>query len=230
MTSTSKYYINKEVHLILQRIIHIKQLYTVLKNIKPNKKFPYIHMKLNYTMSLIESALIEKVIIELCSIAIDKNDDDLCILGFIRKYEENKEKFKRKKCIYIEEVDTNKKHRFNLNDNNSLEEEFNKLKQLLDDNSKITDFLKKYRNKQLVHNDKKQFFHKNIIYPELKVKVTYDELESFINGLFKHINNIYFMLTAIQYADNELGLEEIKYLNTLLCEDHRRKNTKTTIK
>ena len=230
MTKTSKYYINKEVKLILERILHIKQLYTILKNIKPNKDYPYIHVKLSYTMGLIESALVEKIAIELYSIALDKNKKDLCIPSLIRKYEEHKDKFKPKKCIYIEEVDTNKKHRFDIKDTNTLENEFNNLKSLLETNTKITNFLKTYRDKQLAHNDKKLYFHKNNIYPELRVQITFVELESFINSLFKHINNIYFMLTAIQYSDNELGLEEIKYLNTLLCEDHRRRNTRTTIK
>ena len=228
MSKTTKYYLNKEIKLIVERVFYIKRLFTILNNLKPNKDYPYIHVKLPYIMTVIENTLIDKILLELSCTIIDKDKEDLCIPWLIRKYENNKTKFKVKEYIYIKSIDDDRRHKLKINKDVNLENEFNSLKAFLLSNQKIMDFLKKYRDKQLAHHDKKLFFNKNNIYPELKVKITYEELEKFINELFIHINTIYLALSGIQYADGELGLDEIKYLNSLLCNDHKRRNSKTT--
>ena len=60
MSKTKKYYLNKEIKLIVERVFYIKRLFTILNNLKPNNDYPYIHVKLPYIMTVIENTLIDK--------------------------------------------------------------------------------------------------------------------------------------------------------------------------
>ena len=59
-------------------------------------------------------------------------------------------------------------------------------------------------------------FNKNYRYDDLKTKVTYEELEQYIDNLFFYMNRIYSTLFKIKFAYyNELD-SELKYLDSIL--------------
>ena len=82
--------------------------------------------------------------------------------------------------------------------------------------SYIKKYIKKLRDKQIAHNDRRMSFNKNYRYDDLKTKVTYEELEQYIDHLFFYMNRIYSTLFKIKFAYyNELD-SELKYLDSIL--------------
>ena len=50
----------------------------------------------------------------------------------------------------------------------------------------------------------------------MKQKITYDEIDQFIDGLLNNMNKIYFTLFKTQYAYYDGVYSELKYLNEIL--------------
>ena len=147
---------------------------------------------------------------------VDKDKEDLSIRSFIKKYEANKSIFKEQKYIYITEIDSSKKHRYYIN-TNAIEKDIDELKYFLVKNDYMMKFLKKIRNKKIAHNDLKMNFNSKYIPIELKQRITYDEISSYIDGLFNRTNKIYFTLFKTQYVNfNQTVYNELNYLNDVL--------------
>ena len=64
--------------------------------------------------------------------------------------------------------------------------------------------------------DKTMSFNKNYKYEELKVKITYEELEKYIDTLYSCMNTIYSTLFKIQFAYYDELDSELNYLDSIL--------------
>ena len=218
---TSKYYIHKEIELLIIKLFHIKQMYCVYKKIKFKNGYNEIYNRLPSLLNIILPILLDKIILELSGLVVDHDDEDLCILGFIYKYKEYKNDYHEMKYIYIKEINTRKKHRLYL-DTNSINDVINEFEEYIEQNKKILKYIKKSRDKLIAHNDKKIHFNKNYKYDDMKKTITFDELDSFIEGLYKRMNIIYCTLFKTQFAYSESLDSEMKYLNDLLLEDYQK--------
>ena len=216
----SKYYIKKEIDLLIMKINVLRQNYLIYKQIKFKGGYENIAKFLPYTSNIILTALIDKILMELSKLVVDGNDNDLCIYSFIKKYKADRKSFKEKKYIYVKDIDSDKKHRMYI-DTNEIEDDINNLEKFLNDNKHIRSYLKKIRDKKIAHNDRKMNFKSNYLPVELKQKITYEELSNFIDGLFKNMNTIYSTLFKIQYAYLEETEHELKYLNEILEKERK---------
>ena len=211
----SKYYIKKEINLLMMKIIVIRQNYIILKQLKFKDGCVNIRKTIPHATGYILTALLDKIIIELSKLVVDDGENDLCINSFIRKYEKNKTHFKEQKYIYVDEYGTNKRHRHYF-DTNDVEKNFEDLKYFLEKNNNIKKFLHKTRNKKVAHNDRKISFNSKYLPIEMKQKITYDEIDQFIDGLLNNMNKIYFTLFKTQYDYYDGVYSELKYLNEIL--------------
>lgn len=86
----------------------------------------------------------------------------------------------------------------------------------INNNKHIRQYIKKLRDKTIAHNDKTMSFNKNYKYEELKVKITYEELEKYIDTLYSCMNTIYSTLFKIQFAYYDELDSELNYLDSIL--------------
>ena len=187
----------------------------MLKKIQFIDGYKNIIKKLPKISNVILNSLLEKIVIELSGLVVDHNEDDLSIMSFIIKYHQYESDYKEKRYIYIYDINTNKKHRVYIN-TNSIKNDINELEQYIQNNEYIKKYIKKLRDKQIAHNDRRMSFNKNYRYDDLKTKVTYEELEQYIDNLFFYMNRIYSTLFKIKFAYyNELD-SELKYLDSIL--------------
>lgn len=220
----SKYYIKKEINLLMMKITILRQNYIIFKQLKFKDGCANIQKVIPRAIQYISTALLDKIIIELSKLVVDINKDDLCINSFIRKYEENKKHFKEQKYIYVKEFNTGKRHRHYL-DTNEIEKDFEDLENFLKTNVYIRNFLKKTRDKRVAHNDKRMSFDSKYLPIELKQRITYDEISKYIDGLFNKMNQIYFTLFKTQYAPYFTdAYNELNYLNEILGQVNNDKN------
>ena len=154
---TSKYYLHKEINLIMFKLYNLKQLFFILKKIQFVDGYKNIIKKLPKISNVILNSLLEKIVIELSGLVVDHNEDDLSIMSFIIKYHQYESDYKEKRYIYIYDINTNKKHRVYIN-TNSIKDDINELEQYIDN----------------------LFFYMNRIYSTLfKIKFAYyNELDS----------------------------------------------------
>ena len=206
---------HKEINLIMFKLYNLKQLFFILKKIQFVDGYKNIIKKLPKISNVILNSLLEKIVIELSGLVVDHNEDDLSIMSFIIKYHQYESDYKEKRYIYIYDINTNKKHRVYIN-TNSIKNDINELEQYIQNNEYIKKYIKKLRDKQIAHNDRRMSFNKNYRYDDLKTKVTYEELEQYIDNLFFYMNRIYSTLFKIKFAYyNELD-SELKYLDSIL--------------
>lgn len=206
---------HKEINLIMFKLYDLKQLFFILKKIQFVDGYKNIIKKLPKISNVILNSLLEKIVIELSGLVVDHNEDDLSIMSFIIKYHQYEADYKEKRYIYIYDINTNKKHRVYIN-TNSIKNDINELEQYIQNNEYIKKYIKKLRDKQIAHNDRRMSFNKNYRYDDLKTKVTYEELEQYIDNLFFYMNRIYSTLFKIKFAYyNELD-SELKYLDSIL--------------
>ena len=215
---TSKYNVEKEVNLIVKKIYHIKQTFNVFQKIWLEEEYKSISDRLPYTSSIILSTLFNEVILGLSKLIVDDGDNDLCIQSFLRKYYNNKDDFKEQRYIYIKDIKTKKRSRLYL-ESGEIKEDIEELEKVLESNNHIIKYIKKLRNKDIAHNDRKMNFHKNYKPEELKIEVTYEEIEMLIDNLFKHMNNIHCTLFKTSFAFYDDITPELKYLNNILKKD-----------
>ena len=217
----SRYYIKKEIDLIIMKINILKQYYFIFRKLYFVDGYCNINKTIPHTMTYINTALIEKVIIELYKILSDQHDNVISIHNFLEEFHKHRNDFREQKYIIIKQIDSNKKERLYI-DTDKIEKNIEELESFLNNNKKIINYINKDRNKVIAHNDKKMNFNKKYKPKELKVVVTYLELCNFIDELFKKMNNIYCTLYKIQYADLEETDCELKYLNKILDESHKK--------
>ena len=206
---------HKEINLIMFKLYNLKQLFFILKKIQFVDGYKNIIKKLPKVSNVILNSLLEKIVIELSGLVVDHNEDDLSIMSFIIKYHQYESDYKEKRYIYIYDINTNKKHRVYIN-TNSIKNDIKELEQYIQNNEYIKKYIKKLRDKQIAHNDRRMSFNQNYRYDDLKTKVTYEELEQYIDNLFFYMNRIYSTLFKIKFAYyNELD-SELKYLDSIL--------------
>ena len=211
---TSKYYIHKEIELIMHKIFYIKQLYFIYRKTKFTDGYINICNQLPRTFTVLLPTIFDRIVLELSCLVDDHGDDDLSICNFIEKYKKNTNAYKEKRYVYID-VDSRKKRRLYI-DTSSIKDDIDNLEQCIKSNIKINKYLRTLRNKAIAHNDWKINFKKNFKYQELKVKISYEELEQYINDLFKYMNNIYSTLFKIQFAFSNDIDSELEYLDDIL--------------
>ena len=205
----SRYYIKKEIDLIIMKINVLKQYYFIFTKLYFVDGYCNIKKTIPHTMTYIKTALIEKVIIELYKIVVDQDDNVVSIYNFLKGFHKHRNDFREQKYIIIKKIDSNKKARLYI-DTDKIEKNIEELELFLNNNKKIINYINKDRSKVIAHNDKKMNFNKKYKPNELKVVVTYLELSNFIDELFKKMNNIY---CTLYKTDSEL-----KYLNEILDE------------
>ena len=216
---TSKYYIHKEIELLLIKLIQIKQLFCIYKKVYYNNGYTYILKKLPITSSIICNVIFEQIILELACLVVDCSDDDLSIKGFIIKYNEYKTDYKEKRFVYVVDSNSHKKRRLYI-DTNDIKNDMDELETYIKNSNELCNYLKKWRHKSIAHNDKKINFKPRFRYEEMKLKITYNEIEKFIDSLILYMNNIYNTLFKTKFAYMDECDWELSYLNNLLEKDH----------
>lgn len=215
---TSKYYIHKEINLLLIKLIRIKHLYSIFRKIYFKDECEFIYKTIPKTSTMILQIIVDTIILELSCLVVDYKDEDLCINGFINKYHKYEGDYKEKRYIYIKDVDTGKKHRFYIK-TNDIKNDIDELEKYINKNEHIRKFLKKYRDKTISHNDKRINFKPHYKYTEMKLNITYDELEEYIDKLFFLMNNIYSTLYKTNFAYVSEVDQELDYLNDKLAKE-----------
>lgn len=216
---TSKYYIHKEIELLITKLINIKNMFFMYKKIYFNDGYVQIIKQLPKTSSIVLQTLLDRIILELTCLVVDEGENDLSIKSFIKKYKEYKQDYKEKRYVYIRDSDSQKKHRLYI-EPGDIDDDINELQSYLNKNIKLLNYFQKYRNKKIAHNDKKINFKTKYKYKEMKVYITYDDIEECIEGLFKYMNRIYKTLckTSFLHVDELDG--ELKYLDEALENYH----------
>ena len=80
---TSKYYIHKEIELIMFKLYHIKQLFFIYKKIKFKNEYENIYKELPMMSIIILQSIFDRIILELSGLIVDFDDEDLSICSFI---------------------------------------------------------------------------------------------------------------------------------------------------
>ncbi len=217
----SRYYIKKEIDLIIVKINILRQNYYIFRKLYFVDGYQNIGKFIPHTLNFINIALLDKIIIELYKIVADKDKNVLSIPNFLKEFHNHRCDFREQKYIYVKDIDSSKKERLYL-DTNELEKDIQELEVFLENNKKIIDYIKKDRNKIIAHNDKKMTFKKNYKPKELRTVIVYKELSDFIDELFSKMNNIYCTMYKTQYAYLEETDSELKHLNNIL-EDEKKK-------
>lgn len=155
----SKYYLKKEINILMYRLYDIKKSFQLFKLISSKENHEVFCKNFPYMMHTILQALKEKSLIELSKIICDDDKKSISINDILKMYDTNKDFFKERKYYYVKEWDTGKRKRIYF-DKNDIKNNIEILKSDLNQNNNIKIFLKKYRNKKLAHNDKKYGFDK----------------------------------------------------------------------
>lgn len=98
---TSKYYIHKEIELIMFKLNHIKQLYFIYKKIKFKDGYENIYKELPRLTNIILRSIFDRIILELSGLIVDFNDEDLSICSFISKFHEYESDYKEKNMYML---------------------------------------------------------------------------------------------------------------------------------
>lgn len=223
----SKHYLKKEFSFILNKLYIIKQDYELLKSLTSDEEKEYITDNIPHTSQLVLDSLYNNIIMELSKIIVDSSSfikrgkvyENINIKNFLKKYDENKHLFKEKKYYYATEIDTNKRHRIYL-DNKSCDDLINEYKLIEKQNRHLLNFLKLKRDKTLAHNDKEYGFKKYIRYG--KKRITYEQLEHFINDIYYIVNNLNKSVFGITTAWSYYFKDELFWLKDLIKNNEKR--------
>lgn len=213
---SSKYHIEKEIDIIMNRLNIAKQNLQLFKELKSEKNVNTICSQFPHTFSIILNSLQEKALLELTKLVVDFEKIDttsITIYDLYNHYQKNKDIFKVKKYYMVKDIDTEKRHRFYF-DTKDIDISMKKLMYDLQANIKISKYLKRRRHKSIAHNDKKLSFDTKNKYS--KDKITYQELGNFINLLIEDVNEISSCIFGKQYAFIYSEIDEINYLRDVL--------------
>lgn len=213
---SSKYHIEKEIDIIIKRLYIAKQNLQLIALLTSEKNESIFYNHLPHTLNIILKSLQEKALLELSKLVVDFKDNCITINDLYNHYQNNRDTFKVKKYYIVKEYGSEKRHRFYF-DTKDIDISMQKLKHDLLVNIKICKYLKRRRNKSLAHNDKKLSFDTKNKYT--KDKITYKELEDFINLLINDVNEISYCIFGKQYALIYPEIEEINYLRDILYEE-----------
>lgn len=209
----SKYYLKKEINILMLRLYDIKKAFQLFKELSSKDNYELFCKKFPYIMHIILQSLKEKSLIELSKIICDEDKKSISINDILKIYNTNKEFFKEKNYYYVKEWGTNKRKRI-YTDNGDIKNKIEKLENDLKQYNNIKTFLKKYRNKKLAHNDKKYGFDKRNKYS--KEKVTYYDVDRFIDILIEDVNNISSCIFGVTYVFTYDEIDEVNYIKDLL--------------
>ena len=152
MKYNSKYHIDKEIDIIMNKLYIIKRSFQVYKELKSEKNVKIICNQFPYLFSLILDSLEYRIFIELSKLVNDNYSDSISIIDLYKKYIENKAVFKVKKYYYVYEYSTKKRIRHYFEYRN-IDKAMEHLKSDLINNDKILKYLHRKRNKSLAHNN-----------------------------------------------------------------------------
>lgn len=212
---SSKYHLKKEIEIIIEKLYDIKRTYQLYRELLSEDNNSVICNKFPYMFSIIIKAMEEKTILGLYKIVYDKdnNDKNICISDVIETYKKNKTYFTEKRYYFIKNLENDKRIRRHLNP-----KKINTCIVQLDKNLKkikgMKEFLRNFRRKNLAHLDKKFTFNTRIKY--YKGKITYGDIEAFIDSLIDDMNDLYNSLFGTSYVFLYNELDELKYLNKLI--------------
>lgn len=211
----SKYYIKKDIKLMIEKTNIIRQEYLIFKKLKFSDGYTNIKKAIPISSHYLLDALFEKILLELSKLLGDSDYKDLCIDSFIARYNNHPDLHKSKKYYMIKDLNTNKRHRVYLK-NTDIVIEINNLITLVNKHQSTIRYIKKLRNKKLGHNDRKLLYNPRNKPPELKINILYVEIWNLIDELFSQLNKIYLSLFGGLYAPLETGDFELKRLNEIL--------------
>lgn len=220
----SKYYLKKEIDIIMNNLYEINRAFELFKNISSSDNHKYICKTIPFCTKVILEALFEKVLLGLAKLLCDKDNKSITVLDIIDLYNTNKEYFKEKKYYYATDINTGKKIRRKF-DNKNVKNDINQLQKDINNNKYVIEYLTKRRNKSLAHNDKKYQYDRRKRYSNKKI--LYKDLEELISILTKDINMISMDVFGVTYAFTNNEKEEIEYLCNLIKEDKIKVNTKS---
>lgn len=209
----SKYYLKKEIDIIMLNLYEIYKSYELFRIISSGENHKYICNSIPHSMKIILNALLEKVLIGLSKLLCDKDEKSITILDIIELYNKNKELFNEKKYYYAKDIGTGRRVRIKY-DSGSIKSDISKLKNDLNNNQDIIDYLYKRRNKSLAHNDKKYKYNSRKKYTNKKV--LYGDIEKLINVLIEDMNSLSRNLFGLSYAFADNEKEEIEFLTMLI--------------
>ncbi len=154
---SSKYHIEKEIDIIMNKLNIIKQNFQLFKLLKSEDNIEYICKQFPCTFSIILDSLEERALLELTKLVGDHNNNCITLNDIRTKYQFSKNIFKEKKYYYVKDASNGKRHRMHF-DYRNIDTSMKKLNNDLEANKKLVEYLKNRRNKSFAHNDKKNVF------------------------------------------------------------------------
>lgn len=184
---SSKYYLKKEIDVIMSNLYQIDKRYELFKCLCSGECYELICPKIPNTMRVVLDSLFDNTIIGLWKLICDEKEKSATIYDVIKLYKSNKDFFKEKKYYYAIDINTGKRVRINFK-YKDVKKSIKKLEDDLKNNKDVINFVRKYRNKSLAHNDKKFKFDRKNKYSN--VKILYTDIENLIKILIEDMNVI----------------------------------------
>lgn len=97
---SSKYHIEKEIDIIMNRLNIAKQNLQLFKELKSEKNVNTICSQFSYMFTIILNSLQEKSLLELAKLVVDYDNDSITINDLYNHYKKNKEIFRQKNIIW----------------------------------------------------------------------------------------------------------------------------------
>lgn len=96
---SSRYHIEKEIDIIMNRLNITKQNFQLFKHLKLEENIEYICEQFPYMFSIILNSLEERALLELAKLVVDFDNDSITLNDIYSKYCFNKKVFKEKSII-----------------------------------------------------------------------------------------------------------------------------------
>ena len=183
----SRYYLKKEIEVIMNNLYQIDKRYRLFKSLCSGDCYELICLKIPYSMKVVLNSLFDNTIIGLWKLLCDENEKSATVYDVIRLYKTNRDFFKEKKYYYAIDISIGKRVRIDFK-YKDVQKSIAKLEDDLKNNKDIIKFIRKYRNKSLAHNDKKFKFDRKNKYSNKKI--LYTDIEKLINTLIEDMNFI----------------------------------------
>ena len=213
---SSKYHIEKEIAIIMNKLYVVKQNWKLLKELNSKENIEVICNQFPNLFNIILESLKEKAFLELAKLVVDLDKTEtnsITVNDLYNHYQKDKAMFKEKKYFLAREMNSNKRHKCNCYTYN-IDDCMKQLKVDLNANKKIINYLKKMRNKSLAHNDKKMTFDTRNKY--CKGEITISEIYDFVVKLIKDINEISSSISGKQYLSIHPEIEELNCIRDIL--------------
>lgn len=209
----TKYYLKKELEIILTGLFEVKRNYQLLKMISTGENHKVLCENFPHFFSVILKALLDKTIIGIYKNIYDNDSKSNTVKDILKTYNNDGYLFKEKNYYYAKDIEIGKRVRINF-DKRDVKRSIKIIDNDLIKYKNIETFTRTYRNKFIAHSDKRYNFDSKIKVGKTKVK--YEEIEKFIDLIIADVNILYNCVFGITYACHYEELSEIEYMSELI--------------